>query len=48
VWFFNGFVGTLITKIKGFAKGRNAAISLERNINGEVVIKSIKFVIGKI
>jgi hypothetical protein len=34
-------VGILITNIKGFAKGRNATISLERKINGEVVIKSI-------
>jgi hypothetical protein len=41
VWFFHSFVGILITIIKGFAKGRNATISLERNINGEVVIKSI-------
>ena len=48
-------VGTLITSIKTFAKfnseriyetakGRDAVISLERNIKGEVVITAIKFV----
>jgi hypothetical protein len=48
-------IGTLITSIKGFAKfnseriyetakGRDAVISLDRNSNGDVVIKAIKFI----
>ena len=52
-------IGTLITSIKGFAqfnsekiyesaKGRDAVISLERNSNGDVVIKAIKFVSRKL
>ena len=52
-------IGSLITSIKGFAqfnseriyesaKGRDAVISLERNSNGDVVIKAIKFVSRKL
>ena len=48
-------IGALITSIKGFAqfnsekiydsaKGRNAVISLERNVDGQVLVTSIKFI----
>ena len=48
-------IGSLITSIKGFAqfnsekiydsaKGRNAVISLERNVDGQVLVTSIKFI----